>query len=217
MQSLIVLASAAFSFFIFPVSGDAFLGNVMHILSADLHFERLRGRTNHRGVQRLIEIVARRCYPILNATGHRLPVVVDHSEGCVTMAYFVRSDNASCDQIVDLVKADFLPSKFLPNRIQAFDATFHSHKRHLSLRHLFFDTFCNGFQERFIFGTTFLQLLGQLAIVLRMQVTKGEIFQFASEFTHAQPVGNRSENVHRLFSDPFSLFRTQVVQRAHVM
>ena len=48
-------------------------------------------------------------------------------------------------------------------------------------------------------------------------MAKREIFQFAAQFTHAEPVRNRREDVHRLFGDAFSLLRAEILQRAHVV
>ena len=39
-----------------PVRGDAVLGLAVHLLGADLHFERPAPRAEHRGMQRLVEV-----------------------------------------------------------------------------------------------------------------------------------------------------------------
>ena len=41
--------------FVLPVSGDALFGDAVHLLRADLHFERLSGMV-HAGVQGLVEV-----------------------------------------------------------------------------------------------------------------------------------------------------------------
>ena len=52
-----------------------------------------------------------------------------------------------------------------------------------------------------------LELFSQLAVGIRMQVTKSQVLKFAAQFTHSQTVSNRCEDVHRLFGYALSLFR----------
>ena len=73
--------------------GDAFFGDVVHLFGANLHLEGLRFRADDGGVQRLIEIIARRGDPILDASGHWTPVVVNDAERGVTMTHFIRCDD----------------------------------------------------------------------------------------------------------------------------
>src|SRR5262245_38818951 len=46
-------------FLVLPMRGDAVFRLAVHRLGADLHLERLPGRTDHRGMQRLVEVVLR--------------------------------------------------------------------------------------------------------------------------------------------------------------
>ena len=57
--------------------GDAFLGDAVHFLGANLHFEGLAVRANHRRVQRLVEIGPRDGDEILDAARDGPPGVVN--------------------------------------------------------------------------------------------------------------------------------------------
>ena len=48
-------------------------------------------------------------------------------------------------------------------------------------------------------------------------MTKREILELSSQLTHSQPVRDWGEDLHRLFGDPLSLFRAQILKRAHVV
>ncbi len=115
LQGFVIVAFAALPFLVLPMGGDAFFGNSVHLLGADLYFERLAFRTDYRGVQRLIKIVARRGNPVLESARHRLPGVVDYTESPVTMTNLIWSDDTCGHQIVDLIKNDFLSMKFFPD------------------------------------------------------------------------------------------------------
>ncbi len=115
---------------------DAFLGDLVHLLGANLDFERLHVGTDHRGVQRLVEIVARRGDPVFDAAGNGFPVVMDHAQSRVAMANFIRSDDPRGDQIVNLIQTDLLAPQFFPDRIEPLDASFDEHKRHFRFVHL---------------------------------------------------------------------------------
>ena len=53
----VVLAVGLRAFLVAPVGGDAHLGDLVHLVGADLDLERLAVERDHRGVQRLVEVV----------------------------------------------------------------------------------------------------------------------------------------------------------------
>ena len=87
----------------------------------------------------------------------------------------------------------------------------------LGLAHLLFDRRRNVVQKRFVGGASFFQLGGDFPVVVRVQIAESQIFEFAAQFTHTQPMRNRRVNVHRLLRDALPLFRTEVFQRPHVV
>ena len=115
LQRFVIVAFAALPFLVLPMRGHTFFGYPVHLLGANLYFERLAFRTDYRGVQRLIKIVARRGNPVLEPARHRLPGVMDYAESPITMANLIGSNDPGGHQIVDLIKNDFLSMKFFPN------------------------------------------------------------------------------------------------------
>ena len=105
------------------MSGDALLGDAMHFLRANLHFERL-ARVNHGGVQRLIQIGPRHRDVVLESAGNRPPNLVDHAERGVAILHRV-GDHAHGQQIVNLVESALLLLNFQVQRIEPLDARLH--------------------------------------------------------------------------------------------
>jgi hypothetical protein len=115
LESLVVVMRAAAALFVLPMSGHALFGDAVHFFGANLHLEWLSFAADDRGVERAVEIVARRRNPVFEAAGHGLPEVVDDAEGRVTMAHLVGRDDARGDEIVDLIERNLLPLELLPD------------------------------------------------------------------------------------------------------
>ena len=56
LEMLLVALGADAAFLVFPVRGNAFFREPMHLVGANLHLERETAIANHRGVQRLIAV-----------------------------------------------------------------------------------------------------------------------------------------------------------------
>ena len=46
---------------------------------------------------------------------------------------------------------------------------------------------------------------------------EGEVFKFAAQVAHPEPVRDGREDIHRFLRDALALFRLQELQRAHVV
>ena len=112
LQRLIVVTRSSFAFLVFPVSRNTFLGDVMHLLGANLNFKRLNVGTDNGSVQRLVEIVARSGNPVFDATWNRFPVVMDHAQSRIAMTHFIGSDDPRRNEIVNLIQSDLLLRSF---------------------------------------------------------------------------------------------------------
>ena len=84
-DALVVILRGRLSGFVFPVRGNAFLRDAMHILRADLHLEGLAA-VEHGGVQRLIKIGPGDGDVVLEAAGHGMPNMVNDAKGRITVA-----------------------------------------------------------------------------------------------------------------------------------
>ena len=56
-----------------------------------------------------------------------------------------------------------------------------------------------------------------LLVADRIQIAESQVFQFAANFAHAQPVRDGRVNLQRLFGDLLLALRRQVLQRPHVV
>ena len=74
---------------VFPVRGDAFLGDAVHLFGADLHLELVAARAHHRGVQRLVAIGAGNGDEVLDAARHRPPERVNEPEDGVAGSHIL--------------------------------------------------------------------------------------------------------------------------------
>ena len=110
-DALIVGRRPLAALLVLPVRRDAFLGDAVHLLGADLHLEGLPVRTHHRGVQRLVEVGPRDGDEVLDAPGNRAPLVVDHAQRGVAVLHRV-GDDAQRHQVVDLVERIFCRRSF---------------------------------------------------------------------------------------------------------
>ncbi len=109
---------------VLPVRCDAFLGHLVHLFGADLHLEGMALFGDDRGVQRLVEVVARDGDEVLDAPRHRPPLVVNDAQHGVAIGFRLR-DDAQRQHVVNLVDRDALPLQLLPDAVHALDARFH--------------------------------------------------------------------------------------------
>ena len=110
---------------------DAFLGDAVHLLGADLNFEVFSFGADDGGVQGLVEIRARNRDEILDPARHGGPFVVNHAERAVAVLDGV-GDDADGKQVVDLVERDLLALELLVDGIGTLDARFHAGRNALA-------------------------------------------------------------------------------------
>ena len=132
LEVLLVAPGADAAFLVLPVRGDAFLGEPVHLLGADLHFEREAAIADHRGVQRLVAVGPRHRDEVLDAARHRRPRLVDDAERGVAVLHR-RRDDAQRDEVVDLLEIDLLRLELQPDAVEALDAAVDADHRHLRL------------------------------------------------------------------------------------
>ena len=118
---LLVRLDADPSLLVFPVRGDALLGDRVHFLGSDLHFERDALGTDHRRVQRLIPVRAWHRDEILEPAGHWRPGLVDGAEGRVAVGDGCR-DDAERDEVVDLFEGNPLTLDLLMDAVEPLHA-----------------------------------------------------------------------------------------------
>ncbi len=100
---------------------DAVLGGAVHLVRADLDFQGLAVRADHRRVQRLVYAEARLGDVVLEPAGHRLPQRVHDAHGGVAVTHVVDED-ADADQVVDVVEVAAADDHLLVDRVVVLGA-----------------------------------------------------------------------------------------------
>src|SRR5437667_12584939 len=119
-KTLIVFLIQSPASFIFPMSGNALLGNAMHLHGADLNLKRLTLWSNDRGMKRLIHIRSRNSYEVLYSSRNWSPQVMNDSQRAVTVSYSSGND-PNRHKIVHLLNGNLLSFDFLVNAIDSLD------------------------------------------------------------------------------------------------
>ena len=214
-DALIVGRGAFLALLVFPVRRDAFFGDAVHFLGADLHFEVLAVRSDDGGVQRLVEIGARDGDEVLDAAGDGAPLVVDHAQRGVAVLHRV-GDDAQRHQIVDLFDGDFLALDFLIDGIGALQAAFDARGNAFAAQ-LAFHGGADFVQEFFVGVALGFDGLDDLFEGFGVQVAEGQVFQLAAHFAHAEAVRDGSIDFDGLGGDVRAPLSAQVAERAHVV
>ena len=79
----------------------------MYFVGTDLHFDALAVGTDHRGVERLIQVRLGQGDVVLKPARDRLPMAVDDPQDGIALGYRVDQD-AECHQVIDLVERQVL-------------------------------------------------------------------------------------------------------------
>ena len=218
-HALLVLAvGAAGILLVAPVRGDAVLGDLVHLVGADLHLERPRARPHDAGVQRLVHRLLRVRDVVVERAGDGPPCLMHHAQRVVAVARIV-NEHAQRDEVVDLVERLTLGGvalHLLVRRVEVLDAP-----RHVRL------------------DARLVQRLAQLAldaphealalraprrdrrrgppVLLRLQHAEREVLELPLHLPDAEPPGERRVDVHRLACDLVLAVRFQVLDRPHVV
>ena len=198
-----------------PVRRDSFLGHLVHLARANLHFHPLAARTDHGGVQRLVHVRFRQGDVILETARHRLPVGVHDAQRLVTLAHRVH-DDAERNEVVDLFEAEPQLLHLRVNRIEvlrsARDLGRHPAVGHAARKDLddvgdvLLALFALGRDERL------QRLVGR-----GVQIAKRQILELRLEPVDAEAMCDRRVNFHRLTRDFLLPVGGQMVERAHVV
>lgn len=104
--------------------GDAVLGGAVHVPGANLHLQRLAFRTDHGGVQGLVDTETRLGDVVLESSRHRLPQGVHHAHRGVTVTNLVAQDTHT-HQVVNVIEVAALDDHLLVDRPVMLGAPLH--------------------------------------------------------------------------------------------
>ena len=160
--------------FVFPMSSEALLGNVVHALTAYLYLYPLAIVCHKSYVQSLITIGFRVANPIAYPVGMRLIYLrqTDVDVETIVHLHFWRSrfeDDAHRKYIIHFIESDMLGLHFVPDGIDRFD-TCHNTIFQPHLIELLTYRSCKLSKHLVTFSCRFFQLQLYLTILFRMLV-----------------------------------------------
>ena len=214
-EVLVVRLCRAAPFLVLPVCGDALLGDQVHLSGADLHFERLALLRHDRRVQRLVEVRLGHGDVVLDPAGHRPPHLMDDAQSGVTV-FDVAGDDAEADVVVDLADVDLLAAELRPDRVHRLDPAVHV-AGDLIVAELRLQCAFDPLDQIAGHRQLFVDRILQVFELARMHVPERQVLELVLEAAHAQAVGDRRVDLHRLLGDGHLALVGEVLQRAHVV
>ncbi len=198
-----------------PVSGDAQLGHLVHLVGADLDLQRPPLGSDHRRVQRLVHVELGHRDEVLEAARQGLPQRVHHADGAVAVLHRI-GDDAHRREVVDLVELAALLGHLRVDRIEVLRAA-----GDVSLDAKPLKLAGKVFAGLVDVALALLALLADqaldLLVLARVKRREGEVLQLPLDRVDAQAVGDRRVDLQRLFGLLDLLLLGQRVDRAHVV
>src|SRR6478735_3568621 len=213
--SILGIDAARDALFVLPVRGDAVFSNAVHLVGANLNFDALPARANHRGVQGLVHVGFGQRDVILETPGDRRPLGVHDAQGGIAIGYGFHT-HAESHGVEHLFELTLLLLHLAMNREHVLGAP-----RRFTGKALFSQARGDGARHGLdVVGALFLrlvQLARQHAEVFRIQVAERQIFQLALDALHAEAASERRVDLHCLPSDALLRLGLHVIERAHVV
>ena len=211
-----VEVGARLAFLIGPVGGEAALGLLVHVLVADLDFDPHLGIVDDRGVQAAVAVALGRRDVILEAARDHRPAPVDQAERAIAVAD-VADDHAEGHHVGQLLEADVPLGHLLPDRIgmllAAHDLGFEAVVGKVQLK-----PEADPADEVAALVVELLQAPGDRGVGVRLELPERERLHLVHHLIHADPLGQRGIDIHRLAGDAAALLLVRdVVERAHVV
>ncbi len=202
-------------FLVAPVSGDADLAHLVHLVGPDLDLEGLAVERDDRGVERLVQVVLGDGDVVVELAGDRTPDAVDDAEGRVTVPDLVDQQPDGVD-VVDLAEFRALALHLLPDAVDVFgsplDVGLDAGRLELGpkLGHRPVDVGLATLASR-------VEELGELAEALGLQGLECEVLELPLDLPDPEALSERRVDLHGLTGDALLLLRRQAVQGPHVV
>ena len=196
-----------------PVRTHPQLGLFVHGVGANLHLQHLALRAEHGGVQRAVAIFLGVGDVVVELLGNVPPQGVHDTQGGVAVAH-LRHQHAYCAHVVDLAELQALALHLAPDRIDVFrpaaDVGLDAGGFQLlaQMGHGVVDVL-------FTIETALVQQLGDLLVLLRLQVAEGQILQFPLDMTDPEAVSQRRVDVEHLARHALTLLFVGFLDRAN--
>ena len=200
---------------VLPVRGDTVFGAAVHVLGADLELDRPVARPQHRGVQRLVHVVLRQRDVVLEAPRQRVPAGVQDAERAVAVAGGV-DQHPQPDQVVDVGELATPHHHLLVDRVVVLGATVDG-GLDAGLVQVTLGLIDHLTQLAFALRCGLGDHPDDLVVDLGLQGGEREILEFPLDGVHAEPVGQRGEDLEGVMGDAALLVGTQEAERSHIV
>ncbi|RMO84044.1 hypothetical protein ALQ33_05543 [Pseudomonas syringae pv. philadelphi] len=196
-----------------PVRANAQFSLFVHGVGADLHFQHLAFRPDDGGMQRAIAVFLGVGDVVVELFGNMPPQGMHDAQRGVAIAHF-RDQHAQRTHVVDLAKRQALALHFAPDGIDVFgsaaDVSGHAGGLQLvvELRHDLAD-------ETLAIQPALVQQLGDLLVLVRLQVAERQVFQLPFDVADAQAVGQRRIDVEDFPRHPVTLLVVGILHRTN--
>ena len=180
-------------FLVAPVSRDAEFGILMHLLGADLDLHRLPLLPHHHCVDGLVAVGLGVGDIVVKFAGNMMEMGVDDAERRITILQPL-GDHPHRTHVEQLVEFEVLLLHLAPDAVDVFRAAID-----FGLDPGLRQRIAQGLHEladvALPIESFLVELLGDLLVGIRVQVTEGEIFELPLELTYAEAVGERRIDV----------------------
>ena len=201
--------------FVAPVRGHAELGPSVHLEGPDLHLDRFAPGSDHRGVQRLVQVELGRVDVVLETSGDRGPQRVNGADHRPAVTILI-DDDAQPHQVEDVVELLAADDHLLVDAPEVLRAS-----ADLGLDAELVEL---GRERRHDLAEVVLALgltrrhhLLDLGVALRVQRREAKVLELPLDLLDAESVGQRRVDVERLLGDGALTGHRHDRDRAHVV
>ena len=200
-------------FLVAPVGGHAEFGLRMHLERADLYFEGLAFRTDHRRMQRTVVVALGPGDVIVELVRHRRPQRMHHPKRGVARRDVV-DEHAHSAQVVELADRHVLLLHLLPDAVDVLRPP--GDFRAQRLRGQRIAERARDLRDVALAAAALVVEQARDALVgIRFEMAEREVLEFPFQLPDAEPVGERRVDVARELRQRDALFGGQLRSMAH--
>ena len=201
-------------FLVLPMGGDTKLRHLMHGERADLDFERVAFRHDRR-VQRLIAVRFRHSDIVLEPSRHRFPHRMDDAEHRIAVLHGLDEDTHG-REVIDFTEL-FMAALHLAVDAVKMLRTAADFRLDAGFCELSADLLHRVVDESLALPPFLLDVVDEVVVDFRLEITQAEILQFPFDAGDAEPVRERCIDLDGLAGDALLLLGRHIFQRAHVV
>ncbi len=199
-----------------PVRGHAELGHLVHLARADLHLDALPLRADDAGVKRAVIVRLGRRDVVLETAGHHGIAAVDDAERVIALLDRVHHD-AKRHDVRELLEADILVLHLEPDRIGGLLAPGHGGLEPAIAQRLV-ELVYDALDEIAALGAQERETRDDALPRIGIKLGEGQILQLVFHLVHADALGERRVDLHRLARDAAALLLVaDEAKRPHVV